>query len=321
MFRRRREEIIGCPLEQIFPPELARQFGEENRRVIETGAPLASEQVLELPDGRHDFHTVKFPLRDAAGRIEAVAGISLDITGRKRDEEALREAAERLQAVSRRLVELQEQERRHLARELHDEIGQALCAISVNLHAIKGLCDAATWPRIEESIQIADRATQQVRNLSLDLRPAMLDDLGLVATLRWLVDRQAQRAGLVAQFAARTSGAALPPEVAITCFRVAQEALANVLRHAQARHVRVELGQDDEAVDLVVRDDGVGFDPESARRRAARGESLGLLGVQERIALLGGRLVIESEPGHGTTLRIRLPVASPSSAEDSGRGN
>jgi two-component system sensor histidine kinase UhpB len=94
-----------------------------------------------------------------------------------------------------------------------------------------------------------------------------------------------------------------------------------VLRHAQARNVWVELGQDDGAVELVVRDDGVGFDPEAARRRAARGESFGLLGIQERIALLGGQLVIESEPGHGTTLGIRLPLASPPSAEDSGRGS
>ena len=155
--------------------------------------------------------------------------VQRDIAERKQAEEALRDSAARLRALSRRVVEIQEQERRHVARELHDEIGQVLSAISVNLHAVKRVCDAAAWPRIEESIQIVDQATQQVRNLSLDLRPSMLDDLGLVATLRWYVDRQAQRAGLAVHFAAESSAASLPTELTTACFRVAQEALTNVV--------------------------------------------------------------------------------------------
>ena len=154
---------------------------------------------------------------------------------RQRAEEDLRDSVARLQVLSRRVVEVQEEERRHLARELHDEIGQVLSAISVNLHAVKGVCDAAAGPRIEESIHIVDQATQQVRNLSLDLRPSMLDDLGLVATLRWYADRQAQRAGFAVHFAVESSGARLPAELTIACFRVVQEALTNVVRHARAR--------------------------------------------------------------------------------------
>ena len=164
-----------------------------------------------------------------------VSSVIRDVTERKRAEEALRNSAERLQVVSRRVVEVQEEERRHIARELHDEIGQVLSAISVNLHAVQRVCEAAARPRIEESIQIVDQATQQVRNLSLDLRPSMLDDLGLVATMRWYADRQAQRAGFTVHFTVESSGARLPAELAIACFRVAQEALTNVARHARAR--------------------------------------------------------------------------------------
>ena len=228
--------------------------------------------------------------------------------------------AERLQVLSRRVVEVQEEERRHLARELHDEIGQVLSAIGVNLHAVRGVCAAAAWPRLDECLGIVDRAVQQVRNLALDLRPSMLDDLGLAAALRWLVDRQAERAGLVAHFVVQSSGAQLSPDLATACYRVAQEALTNVVRHARARQVWVDLQQGEEEVYLVIRDDGVGFDPGEARQRAARGESLGLLGIQERVGLLGGRVAVESEPGRGTTIRAQFPVEPAPSSEEPGHG-
>ena len=175
---------------------------------------------------------------------------------------------QRLRTLSRQLIMAQETERRHLARELHDEIGQSLTAISINLHALKSASGPEGRARQEEGLDIVDRTIQQVRNLSLDLRPSMLDDLGLAATLRWLVDRQVQRTGLVAHFAVESSGAPLPPDMAIAGFRVAQEALTNVVRHARVRHVWVELRQGEEEVDLAIRDDGVGFDPEAARGRA-----------------------------------------------------
>ena len=220
-----------------------------------------------------------------------------DITERKRAEEALRDSAERLQVLSRRVVEVQEQERRHIARELHDEIGQVLSAISVNLHIVKTVCDVAARSRIEESLEIVDQATQQVRNLSLNLRPSMLDDLGLAATLRWLVDPPGRTGGPGSSLRRPVVGGAFAPECSDRCFRVAQEALNNVVRHARAKSVWVDLRQGDDEVDLAIRDDGVGFDPETARRRAARGESFGLLGIQERVELLGGRADIRSQAG------------------------
>ncbi|HEY2154658.1 MAG TPA: PAS domain-containing protein, partial [Isosphaeraceae bacterium] len=255
---------------------------------------------------------------DEAGEPIRLVGTAQDVTELRKAEQARQEYAARLQSLSRRVLEVQEEERRHLARELHDEIGQVLGAVSANLQAVRGGCPDTAWPRIDGCLGIVDRAIEEVRRLALDLRPAMLDDLGLAAALRWLVDQRARPAGLVANFVVQPSEMPLPPDLAIACYRIVQEALTNVVRHARARQVWVELRQDRAEVQLVIRDDGVGFDPTEARRRAARGESLGLLGLQERTELLGGRSAIESEPGHGTTIRVRFPVRSAPPFEDPG---
>jgi signal transduction histidine kinase len=217
-------------------------------------------------------------------------------------------AREKLQGLSRQLLEVQEAERRHLARELHDEIGQLLSTVNLNLQALKGSCDPGGRPRLEENIRIVENVLQQVRNLALDLRPSMLDDLGLVATLRWYADRRAHQAGFTLHFAAASSGTRLPPDLETVCYRVAQEALTNVARHAKARRVWVEFHQDEQEVRLQVRDDGVGFDRAAVRRRAEQGASLGLAGMQERVELMGGLIHVESSPGRGTTIRVRFPV-------------
>jgi signal transduction histidine kinase len=218
-------------------------------------------------------------------------------------------AEETLQILSRQLLEAQESERRHLARELHDEIGQALTAMKINLQAAQRTPDTLA-AYLEDSISLADRTLQQVRNLSLDLRPALLDDLGLVAALRWYVDRQAQRAGFTAHFAADPLESRPRPDIETACFRVAQEALTNVMRHAQAQQVRVELHQRAAGLHLLIRDDGKGFDVRAAQERAAQGMSAGLLGMQERVWLVGGQIDIESTPARGTEIRARFPLPS-----------
>ena len=152
-----------------------------------------------------------------------------------------------------------------------------------------------------------------MRNLSLDLRPSLLDDLGLVPALRWHVNRQAERAGFTAVFTADVLEARLSPDLEIACFRVVQEALTNVVRYARAQHVLVELRRHDTELELTIRDDGVGFDVESALGRAMHGASLGLLGMDERVSLMGGQMEIESEPMGGTEIRARFPLAWSSS--------
>jgi len=220
-----------------------------------------------------------------------------------------REVEERLQTLSRRLVEVQEEERRRIARELHDEIGQALTALKINLQAIQLKPEAgALAPALTDSIEIVEQALEQVRNLSVDLRPSLLDDLGLVAALRWYVDRQAQRAGFKAQFVAEPPELALPPNLETACFRVAQEALTNIIRHAQAEHVYIALRREASTLEISIWDDGIGFDVPATLARAAQNARLGLHGMRERALLAGGTLDIISEPSRGTKVRARFPI-------------
>jgi signal transduction histidine kinase len=257
---------------------------------------------------RADDLSARTGLPYGSGELDRLAGAFDDMAEALEQREAERKRTEEaLQILSRRLLEAQENERRHLARELHDEIGQALTAVKINLQAAQRTPDALV-AYLEDSISIVDRTLQQVRNLSLDLRPALLDDLGLVVALRWYVDRQAQRVGFTAQFAADPSETRPRPDIETACFRVAQEALTNVVRHAQAQHVRVELRQRDAELHLLIRDDGKGFDVRAAQERAAQGASTGLLGMQERVWLVGGQIDIKSAPAWGTEIRVRFPL-------------
>jgi signal transduction histidine kinase len=191
--------------------------------------------------------------------------------------------------LSAQLLRAQEQERRAIARELHDDVGQMLSGL---------LLEAGNTGRVTE---LAGRAIDSVRRLALVLRPSMLDDLGLVAALEWQAREVGNRSGLQVEVDALETAGELPEAQRICIFRVAQEALRNCSRHAKATRVRVALDRAASRVLLKVEDDGKGFQP-------ARSKGLGLLGMEERVAQLGGRLRIESQPGRGTTVTADLPV-------------
>jgi signal transduction histidine kinase len=219
----------------------------------------------------------------------------------------------RLQALSLRLLEVQEAERRHLARELHDEVGQALTAVKINLQMLRRLPQTdASATRLDDSLGMVDRMLQGVRQMSLDLRPSLLDDLGLAAALHWYVTAQAQRAGLSAEVVAGALPDDLSMAAATTCYRVVQEAVTNVVRHARATRLTVTLASAERGLELSIHDDGCGFDVAAARRQALHGASMGLFGLEERVELAGGRSTIESVPGQGTTIRAWLPLTTPS---------
>jgi PAS domain S-box-containing protein len=211
--------------------------------------------------------------------------------------------------LSRRLLTAQEEERRRLAVELHDELGQVLTAVKINLGSLERLSGATPSPsHLKEAIASVDRAMQSVRDLALDLRPSVLDDFGLPAALRWYVDRFARTTSVEAHLAV-DDVARLEPELETACFRVAQEALTNVARHAQARQVWLGLQVRRDELELSVRDDGIGFDVGAARERAGAGGSMGLLGMQERVSLLGGVLEIRRPPAGGVEVRARFALA------------
>lgn len=215
---------------------------------------------------------------------------------------------EQLQGLSHRLIEAQESERRAIAGELHDEIGQALTLVKMNLQAVQETQDSTSANSLSESIGIVEQALQQVRDLSLDLRPSLLDDLGLIAALRWYGARQARLAGIAFHFTGHVPEERLPTMLETTCFRVAQEALTNVVRHAQGQQVWMHVQVQDMVLHLTIRDDGVGFDPHTAQTRAQYGNSFGLLGMRERVAIAGGTLQITSAQGEGTTIMAHFPL-------------
>jgi signal transduction histidine kinase len=224
-----------------------------------------------------------------------------------RAESALRESTDRLQHFSRRLLTVQEEERRHLSRELHDEFGQLLAGITLHLEAATSLVGDAARARLEECVQLVQHAGTQLRSLVLELRPTMLESAGLVPTLKWMARQHKERTGIATEVIGELNE--IPGDPAIACFRVAQEALTNVTRHARARHVWIELSQTPIALALAVRDDGVGFNVAKTLEEAGGSGHLGLLGMKERVQILGGEMSVESEPGHGTRVCISVPAA------------
>lgn len=216
-----------------------------------------------------------------------------------------------LQKLSAQLISAQEAERKKISQELHDEMGQALTAMSINLAAIEKELPSELAPtirgRLAETNSLADRTLEQMRELSLNLRPSMLDDLGLVPTLRWYVKRYAKRLNFEVEFEAIDFEERPTAEVETTLYRVVQEALTNVARHAQANKVRICLERKEANVIASIEDDGQGFDVEAVTGHEALEQGVGLLGIRERVASVGGNFSIQSQPGQGTRLTIEMP--------------
>lgn len=252
------------------------------------------------------------PIHTPQGGISMLVAEGHDVTDRLVADRKVNEYADRLQALSQQLLETQEAERRHIARELHDEIGQALTALKINLHAASTQVSAATGPVQElfsDSLEITENLLAQVRDLSLDLRPSMLDDLGLEAALRWYTGRQAQRTGIRIEFRPPRGGTPrLATSVETACFRLVQEAITNVVRHASATNVLVEIVPSDGRLCVKVSDDGAGFDVEALSETARRGGSFGLVGMSERVQLAGGNVRVVSTAGSGTLVDANFPI-------------
>ena len=256
-------------------------------------------------------------LEDKVQQLAAVnQALAADVARRIEAEAALQESHAQLENLSRRLVNAQETERRELAYELHDEVGQVITAVRTNLEILRLRQEPEVLQRrLGETIEIVDRALQHVRSMASNLHPALLDDFGLAATLSWYLQRLAADTGLQVSFQRERGETRLAPAIEAAAFRVVQEGLTNVVRHAHAKQVVVDVrlgpaagGEGVRELELVVRDDGVGFDVDKAMEQARRGRSLGLAVMRERVLLLGGRIMIKSAAGQGTEIRVQLPV-------------
>lgn len=298
----------GCELLGYTRGELLRSVSSDLIHATDPGtsAPIDAlrpfetvrlERVMRHKDGR------PIPVEASAHRLEdgSIQVISHDITERTR-------IADDLRQLSQRLSEAQETERRAIARELHDEIGQSLTATRINLRDLgQQAADMPLQKRITDTEEIIAELLGKVRQMSLDLHPSVLDDLGLVPALRWCVRTRTVGSPMQVRMDLPEDLPRFNDMVEITLFRVFQEALSNALKHADAAHLDVRLEYPDGRLLLVLKDDGKGFDAEAARRHALSGKSLGLLGMHERVRLAGGEVMIESAPGKGTEVRVGLP--------------
>ncbi|HET9224572.1 MAG TPA: chemotaxis protein CheB [Roseiflexaceae bacterium] len=236
---------------------------------------------------------------------EANAALQVEISEHKLAEQAR-------QLLLRRLVSAQEEERRRIARELHDQMGQDLTALMLGLKMLRDTApgDSSLQERVASLQTLATQIGREVRTLALHLRPPALDDLGLAATLANYVEQWSARVLVAVDFhSIGMEERRLPSSIETALYRVAQEALTNVLKHAQATSVSLIVERREETARMIIEDDGMGFDVAAARRSAHTEQRLGLVGMEERVAQLGGTLTLESAPGHGTTVFVRIPVA------------
>ncbi|NMG31620.1 PAS domain S-box protein [Aromatoleum evansii] len=306
------DEVLGREL-SLFYPDAAIAAGEPRRTLEMTrahGRFTAEESLHRRKDGTEFWANVAITaIHDADGRLRGFAKVVRDVSERRATLAALQQAMQRLRMLSASLIDVQEAERKRVARELHDEIGQSLTAVKIVLQTSALSRSCGGCPELADAVAITDRALEHVRTLSRNLRPPQLDDLGLAAALQAHANWVSRHGGPPIHFAADLLPGAIDDQVATACFRIAQEAITNVQRHAQASAVWLELRRIDGGLLLSVRDDGRGFDLAAATARAAAGASLGVLSMQERCELAGGRLELLSAPGAGCTVRAGFPVA------------
>ncbi len=303
------EKILGCSSEEVrgksdadlFPAAVARQFRTNDLKVLRERRSFQFEENMPHRDGTTHFYlSVKFPVYDAVGEANGVCEISTDIT-------EVQKAQDQLRRLSASIMAGQENERAAIARELHDELGQVLTALrmdSVWMSRRLARKDPQAARRARDMCRLIDKNIEDVRSMAIRLRPGVLDDLGLVDALEWFTTDIERRSETLCSFEHEPIPA-INDAVATAAYRIAQEALTNVVRHGRASKVEVTLKATDHLLVLRVRDDGRGFDVDAL----TASEGLGVAGMKERANLVGGRLRVHSAPGRGTDIRLEVPLA------------
>ena len=304
--------MVKCPLEQVIGNSFRRFLSAEDRAMLrplmKRSAKSGSKIPVLLHAGDGSLIPVLLSIRELAneGSKDVIIGMVVtDMTAARRNEEMLR-------TLTHRIVQAQEAERRNVALELHDNITQLLCAVLVRSQTLAEKLPARDQPLKQEAIKLREllgETANEVERISRGLRPSVLDELGLVAVLRDTSTEFAERTGVAVKLDCVELKARLPGDIELTLYRILQEALKNVVKHARARHVTVSLKQAGGGVELAIRDDGVGFDPDRQPARKNEKSGLGLLSMRERATYVGGTLKITSARRSGTKIEARIPVS------------
>jgi len=312
MFGCPREEAIGAPLALFIPERFRTGHTEHIRRFGETGTESRRMGALRVVTGLRR-NGEEFPIDASISQVDEADNkfftvILRDVSERVRIEGELLESKEELRNLAAAANQAREQEQSRLARELHDELAQTLTALQMDVAWCKAKVpesDQATIARHTKMEATLKSAVANTRRIAGGLRPLMLDDLGLVPAVDWLVEGVPQRNGIPCDLVVGSNDLRLPNAQATAVFRIIQESLVNVGKHARATRVKVSLERNGAGLIVGIADDGVGFSPQDPRKP----NSFGLLGLRERALLLGGEIAITSAPGQGTNVVVRLPVS------------
>ena len=322
LFNAAAEKVFGWPREAVLGESIGKllpeRFRDKHRGHIEdfgrtgtTARRMGGQTVLSALRANGE----EFPIEASISKHteegrQLFTVILRDVSERVRAEEALRRSREELRELGAAANLAREQEQSRIARELHDELGQTLTALQMDVAWCQALVpedQPATRARHIKMQAMLKETVAATRRIAADLRPLILDDLGLVPAVEWLVDGFAQRNGIPCELAVSSATIELPRAHATAVFRIIQESLTNVARHAKASHVKVSLERNGAEVTFGILDNGVGFSPRDPRKP----NSYGLIGLRERASLLGGEIKIASAPGEGTHVEVRLPLGSP----------
>lgn len=302
--------ILGKTPADVWPQAWGLEYIDTDKRVMEQGERLRYEEQRHAEDGTLRWYdTIKTPIRNDSGEVIGTTGISRDITDRKLAEQELLASRTQLRELSAHLQSVREEERTRISRELHDELGQALTAIRIGLDVLEAQHKQQNknWLNNLQGLkQIADSTVESVQRIAADLRPSILDELGLPSAIDWLLESFSERSKIMYELILPASTLAFTRDISTAIFRIVQEALTNVSRHSHATLVVVDLRASKDFISLKITDNGRGMTIE----RGSRENGLGLVGMRERAIMLGGKLKIQSHTGAGTSIEVRIPKIS-----------